>query len=204
MIQVFKTPVFARRMFPRRIWGFSSSDTVYLTFDDGPTPEMTRWILETLEATQVKATFFCVGANAEKHPELMAEIVEKGHAIGNHTMYHEKGTSVQQDEYLESIKKAANHISSNLFRPPYGRMPKAYEKRILKDYQIVMWSWLSYDFDNSVSVERILEKAEEQIQPGDILVLHDNKKVEDRVKYLLPKLIDLLKNKNLKFDVISF
>ena len=190
-------------MFPRRIWGFSSSDTVYLTFDDGPTPEMTHWILDMLDEKNVRATFFCVGANAEKHPELMAEMVKRGHAIGNHTMCHEKGTAVQREEYQTSIREAAKYISSNLFRPPYGRMPKTYDKEIHETYKIIMWSWLSYDFDTSVPIEKILAKADEQIQPGDILVLHDNKKVEERVKRLLPRLIDLLQEKQLKFDVIS-
>ncbi len=203
MIHVFKTPQFARRMFPRRVWGFSSSDTVYLTFDDGPTTEMTQWILKVLKERKIKATFFCVGANAQEHPDLMQEIISDGHQVGNHTMRHDKGLVLRKDDYCDSIKEAAQFIPSKLFRPPYGRMPKAYDKEILENYQIIMWSWLSYDFDHAIPIDKILQKADQQIQPGDILVLHDNKKVEERVKELLPKLLDLLVGKGLKFDVIS-
>jgi peptidoglycan/xylan/chitin deacetylase (PgdA/CDA1 family) len=203
MIRIFKTPLLARWIFPRRVWGFSSSDTVYLTFDDGPTEEMTQWILSTLDEKEVKATFFCVGANAEKFPELVAEIGAKGHAVGNHTMRHEKGTSVSEDTYQKSIEEAARHIPSRLFRPPYGRLPRKFDAKIHPEYKIIMWSWLSYDFDTSIPVETILQKAGKQIRPGDILVLHDNEKVEERVKMLLPQLIDSVHERGLKFGVIS-
>ena len=203
MIRLFKTPYSARWFFPRRIWGFSSSDSVYLTFDDGPTPEMTRWILNLLEEKGVVATFFCVGANAVKHPDLMEELIRKGHSIGNHTMCHEKGTKVSREEYLNSINEASTHIPSLLFRPPYGRIKKAWEKDLYPNYKIVMWSWLSYDFDQSIPLDRILKKAEKQVKAGDILVLHDNAKVEERVKRLLPQLIDIIKDKGLKFATIS-
>ena len=190
-------------MFPKRKWGFSSSqNTVYLTFDDGPTPELTPWILDFLKKEGVRASFFCVGSNAKKHPELMERIVNEGHQIGNHTMRHEKGTKVSKKQYRESIHEAAQHIQSDLFRPPYGRLPMIYGRSIRKNYTIVMWSWLSYDYDKSVSIERIIAQAH-RIKSGDILVVHDNEKVKDRIQELLPMLIEINREKGFEFGVIS-
>ena len=203
MIKLFKTPYYLRWIYRQRIWGFSSSDTVYLTFDDGPTLELTEWIVDLLEERDVKATFFCVGTNVQKHPELVELLVSKGHAIGNHTMSHENGNKVKQGDYLASIASTNDLLETNLFRPPYGRMPLKYDKGIDAQNKIVMWTWLSYDFDPKVSIEKILESADKKIQPGAILVMHDNAKVEERVKELLPKLIDLLKDKGYKFATIS-
>ncbi|MDX2362059.1 MAG: polysaccharide deacetylase family protein [Crocinitomicaceae bacterium] len=202
MVKLFKTPYFFRWIYHRRVWGFSSSDTVYLTFDDGPTTELTEWILALLEEKNVKATFFCVGANILKHPELGKLIQEKGHAIGNHTMRHENGNKVDREEYFRSINETEQLVTSNLFRPPYGRMPLKYDKH-LADQKIIMWSWLSYDFDESVELEKILKSADKNIKPGAIIVMHDNAKVEERVKTLLPQLIDLLEKKGYKFATIS-
>ncbi len=192
-----------RWMFPRRRWGFSVNEkTVYLTFDDGPTEELTEWILRVLEEQQVVATFFCVGANAQKHPQLIQKIVQQGHAIGNHTMKHEKGTAVTKKEYLNSIKLAEEFIPSALFRPPYGRMPMTYTRSIARKYKIIMWTWLSYDYDHSVPIKTILEKAR-RIRKGDILVLHDNQKMQGRIQELLPQLIHQLKEAGFQFKAIS-
>lgn len=199
----FRTPVFFRWIFHRRIWGFSSNDKVCLTFDDGPTPELTSWILDTLDEYGVKATFFCVGSNVKEHPEIYSGILERGHQVGNHTMRHERGTKTDADIYLNSINEAAAFIDSDLFRPPYGRVPMTRTRKIRKNYKIVMWSWLSYDFDNDVTVEEILESAKNDIKAGDILVVHDNEKVTDRIKQLLPELIKIVKDKGLGFSVIS-
>lgn len=198
---LFKTPRIFRWIFPRKIWGFSSKNAVYLTFDDGPTPTLTPWILAALAEYNVKATFFCVGANAQKYLALMDSIRAAGHTVGNHAMRHEKGTKTTKKEYLASIEEAAPHTSNTLFRPPYGRLPFSFITPIRKKYRIIMWSWLSYDFDERIAVSTILKNAE-KIKPGDILVLHDNEKVEDRVKELLPALIELLHGKDYRFDVI--
>lgn len=202
MKHLFRTPWIAKWIFSGRTWGFSSSDTVYLTFDDGPTQELTTWILDFLKQEGVHATFFCVGANAEKFPQLMQTIREQGHAIGNHTMRHEKGTETSYSKFRASIDAAAPHTSTTLFRPPYGRLPMSYTRRLKKEYSIIMWTWLSFDFDPTVPVETILKQAE-RIRPGDILVLHDNLKVEDRLKTVLPAVIAGLKGKGYKFGLIS-
>jgi peptidoglycan/xylan/chitin deacetylase (PgdA/CDA1 family) len=198
----FRTPWIARKVFSGRTWGFSSSDAVYLTFDDGPTKALTPWILEVLAREEIKASFFCVGENARKHPELMEQMRAAGHQIGNHTMRHEKGTQTSFEAYKKSIDEAAAYTSTQLFRPPYGRMPAHFTRKLRTQYRIIMWSWLSYDYDPNVSVEQILQSAE-SIKAGDILVFHDNVKVEERLHVLLPALIHILKAKGLRFALIS-
>ena len=202
MIKYFRTPSIFKWIFHRRVWGFSSSDKVFLTFDDGPTSELTPWILDLLDSENVKATFFCVGTNVSKHPELLENIINKGHAIGNHTMRHEKGTEVSKEDYFNSVKAASEEIPSTLFRPPYGRMPMKFAREIRKEYQIIMWTWLSYDYDSTISVKTILQKAQ-RIKAGDILVVHDNIKSQDRLKEILPQLIEIIKSKGLQFELIS-
>ncbi|MFT6501571.1 MAG: peptidoglycan/xylan/chitin deacetylase (PgdA/CDA1 family) [Crocinitomicaceae bacterium] len=202
MIKYFKTPNTFKWIFHRRVWGFSSSNKVYLTFDDGPTSDLTPWILDFLDSQSIKATFFCVGANVKKHPDLLSTIIDKGHAVGNHTMRHEKGTEVSEQDYLKSIEEANTLIPSNLFRPPYGRLPMSYSKSIRAKYKIIMWSWLSYDYDSNVPIELILKKAQ-KIKGGDVLVVHDNIKSQERLKDLLPELVAIIKSKGLEFDIIS-
>ena len=202
MRKMFKTPLLVRWIYARRVWGFSNSDKVFLTFDDGPTSELTNWILDFLKEEDVKATFFCVGQNVQDHPDIYTRILTEGHAIGNHTMQHERSGKVSSSEFLQSIDKASKLIDSKLFRPPHGRLSLLRGRKVRRDYKIIMWSWLSYDFDKEVSIEKILKEAE-RIKKGDILVLHDNAKVIERVKVLLPQLVRDLKEKGLEFDVIS-
>ena len=200
MIKVFKTPFFYRWIFHRRVWGFSDKKAIYLTFDDGPTEELTDWILDFLKQENIKATFFCVGANAKKLPLLINQIKSEGHALGNHTMRHEKGILVSKKDYLHSIKETSEHVNSKLFRPPYGRLPMHYSRVIQKEYKIIMWSWLSYDFDETISIKTIINKAKKQIKGGDIIVVHDNLKVEQRIKELLPELVKVIREKGLNLS----
>jgi len=199
---IFKTPLVFRWIFPRKVWGVSASNKVYLTFDDGPTESLTTWILEELAKENIKATFFCVGENAKQHPTLMESIRNGGHAIGNHTMRHENGNKTSKIDYLNSIEEAAPFTSTTLFRPPYGRLPINYIKTIRLKYKIIMWSWLSYDFDPKISEEKIIAKAK-KIKAGDILVVHDNAKVEKRLKMILPQIIAIIKEKGLEFGIID-
>jgi peptidoglycan/xylan/chitin deacetylase (PgdA/CDA1 family) len=203
-MKLFKTPRFFRWIFPNKTWGFSRlENAVYLTFDDGPDPQITPWILDLLNEKNIHATFFCVGTNAEKYPVLVERILSEGHSIGNHSMRHEKGVKTANNTFLESVREANEHVSSSLFRPPYGRLKLSQTWKLKKDYQIIMWSWLSYDFDHSIPIETILSKAQKQIKAGDILVLHDNPKCADRVKILLPQLLDIISEKKLVFRVIE-
>jgi len=203
-MKFFKTPRFFRWVFPRRTWGFSRSNTVvYLTFDDGPNPEITPWILDCLKEKQIRATFFCVGSNVLKYPVLYQRILDEGHTIGNHTMDHEKGSKTSFKSYSSSIEETNKLVNSELFRPPYGRITFRQTRHVSKKYKIIMWSWLSYDYDVKVSVSKILQKAKKQIVGGDILVMHDNQKVATRVKEILPKLIDIVKKKGFSFAIVS-
>jgi len=195
---MFKTPRFLRLIYKRRTWGFSiERNSIYLTFDDGPHPDITPWVLDELKKQDVKATFFCVGDNVRKYPEIYQRILEEGHSTGNHTMRHENALKVKPRDYLKSIEEASALIDSRLFRPPYGRLTPPLARKLKKHYNIIMWSWLSYDFDLKVPVEEILEKARRQIRKGDILVLHDNPKIQERQKLLLPALLQILREKEL-------
>ncbi len=204
-MRIFKTPRFFAWFFPKRTWGFSRDvNSVYLTFDDGPNPEITVWILDFLKEKNLKATFFCVGANVVKYPEVYQRILEEGHSVGNHSFRHQHYYKTSRKEYLEGIEESSKVIQSKLYRPPYGRMGSIQSRRLSKKYNIVMWTWLSYDFDPQVPLERILQSAQKDIRKGSILVLHDNPKVTQRVKALLPPLVDIIQEKNLDFKPISF
>lgn len=198
----FRIPFFVPWIFPRRIWKMKSKNAVYLTFDDGPQEGLTDWILDFLEERNIQATFFCVGENVKNQPVLFSKILSKGHRVGNHTMKHEKGTRTHRSNYLKSVKNAGEYIESDLFRPPYGRLPLWKTTEIRKNYRIVMWSWLSYDYDNTVSIDDILANAK-SIKGGDILVFHDNLKSHDRLKVLLPKVVDVITEKGLHFQSID-
>jgi peptidoglycan/xylan/chitin deacetylase (PgdA/CDA1 family) len=204
-MKLFKTPRFFSWIFPRRKWGFSRSlKNVYLTFDDGPNPEITPWILDYLKNENIKATFFCVGSNVIRYPEIFARILSEGHAVGNHTMNHDKAIKTSFEHYKKSISDTHLLVKSPLFRPPYGRIKSCQSYLLSKKHKIIMWSWLSYDYDPKVSIDLILKKAKKQISAGDILVLHDNDKVKERVNVLLPKLIEVIRAKEFEFSVIPF
>lgn len=198
---LFRTPHFFRWLFPKRMWGFSCPEkTVFLTFDDGPIPEVTEWVLDFLRDEGIQATFFCLGKNVKANTAIVHAIKADGHAIGNHTFSHEHGLKVKRSAYLESIENADAVIHSNLFRPPYGRMPRSYDRDLSK-YTIVMWSWLSYDFDVRVPEEKILNSTS-SIRPGDILVFHDNEKSFERLKFILPQVVQRLKGEGFTFEKI--
>ena len=193
-----KTPKLLQRMFPQRVWAFSRSATnIYLTFDDGPIPEVTPWVLEELRKYNAKATFFCIGDNIYKYPDVYKQVIFEGHSVGNHTVNHLKGTQTSAPQYLENIQKC-NHVmqqhstlkKSLLFRPPYGKMTSAQSKKIAgKKYQIVMWDVLSGDFDTAISEEKCLKNVLKNIQPGSIVVFHDSLKAEKKLRYVLPKVL---------------
>jgi peptidoglycan-N-acetylglucosamine deacetylase len=195
---IFRPSRVIQNLFPDYTWRFSVDDnSIFLTFDDGPDPEITPFVLDLLKAYQWKATFFCVGANVEKHPQLFQRIIDEGHAIGNHTFHHEKGTNTSLEEYLTSIRQFDQLYQTNLFRPPYGRMTKAQRKEVVSlNKHIILWSWISWDFHKKITKESILKEAE-TIKPGDILLLHDNAKFKERIIALLPDLFDVLKKKEL-------
>lgn len=197
-MRFFRVPWYVRLLLFRRVWSSKSvNGTVCLTFDDGPIPEVTPWVLDQLKAAGMKATFFCVGENVRKHPEIYERIISEGHQVGNHTMRHEKGTQQSTAEYLNSVEEASGLVQSRLFRPPYGRLTFRQSQKLRKRYKLVMWSWLSYDYDPEVPVDEIIRKADRQVRSGDILVFHDNVKSFDRLKVILPGVLEGLQRKGL-------
>jgi len=175
------------------VWQVKTDEkVVYLTFDDGPIPELTGEILDILARFKAKATFFCVGENVMRNPGIYARIIEEGHSTGNHTHHHMKGWSANFDEYLDDVRASANYINSTLFRPPYGLMTYKQAKALSKDFRVIMWSCLTRDYDPSVSREECLEIAMQGVRPGSIIVFHDNIKAREKVLYALPRLLEHL------------
>lgn len=202
-----KTPVVAKKMFPNYVWDIpSESKEIYLTFDDGPTPEITDWTLETLQSFNAKATFFCIGANIDKHPEIFKKIIDHGHAIGNHTQHHVKGWKTKTKIYINDVLEAENRISEFitdksqlLFRPPYGQIkPKQGRKLIALNYNIIMWDVLSFDWDNTVSEEACLKNVLTKTKSGSIIVFHDSIKASKNMRYALPKVLEHFKDYTFK------
>ncbi|MGB0933059.1 MAG: polysaccharide deacetylase family protein [Lishizhenia sp.] len=201
-MKLFRTPRFFKWVFPKKTWSFSvSTPSVYLTFDDGPIPEVTPKILDYLKQKQFKATFFCVGENVRKHPELFERIKEEGHSIGNHTQYHNNSKHTDKLSYLSSYEKGKETVNSLLFRPPYGRLNISRTNKIAKTSKIIMWTLLSYDWDQSVSLRTIKNKIK-TLRAGDIVVLHDNLKSANRVLPILEMIAQEIESKNLTTSVI--
>jgi len=211
-----KTPLVVKKMFPNYIWDIASTNkTIYLTFDDGPTPEITNWTLNTLKAFNAKATFFCIGNNIEKHPDIFQNIIKEGHAIGNHTYNHVKGWKTKTDNYLKNIELCESEfknqiqnnksVTTNLFRPPYGQIsPKQGKQLRNKGYKIIMWDILSFDWDSKVSNESCLNNVIAKTKDGSIIVFHDSIKASKNMQYALPKVLEHFNNLNYKFSSISF
>lgn len=174
-------------MFPGLIWEIKTGEKeIYLTFDDGPHPVVTPRVLETLDKFGVKATFFCVGENVEKYPDTYKLIISNGHRVGNHSYNHINGWKVSNADYFENIEKAGKFIESGLFRPPYGKITPSQTKVLKKQYSIIMWSVLTYDFDKSVSKEQCLKNSISSTGPGSIVVFHDSLKSANNMHHALP------------------
>ncbi len=198
-------PRFIQRLYPERIWAFSRSiNAIYLTFDDGPIPEITPWVLNTLHKHNAKATFFCIGDNVQKYPELFKNILSEEHTVGNHTFNHLNGWKANTDEYVKNVLKCQEILNSEsriqnselLFRPPYGKLTSNQAKNLQKNgFKIVMWDIISYDYDASVSEEQCLQNVLKNIKPGSIIVFHDSLKAEKNLRYVLPKVLEYISEK---------
>lgn len=182
------------------LWAVNSIDKdIYLTFDDGPQPGITDWVLDLLKQYNAKATFFCIGHNVVQYPELYQRIIAEGHAVGNHTYNHINGLKSGRGEYIENIQKAAEVIDSKLFRPPYGKLKWGQARWVKKKFQPVMWSALAADWDQTVTPEDSLNNVTENTKPGAIIVFHDSVKAEINLRYSLPKYLEFLRQNGYNF-----
>ncbi len=215
-----KTHRFIKRLFSNQVWDIPNHENkIYLTFDDGPTPEITEWVLALLKEHNIKATFFCIGNNIEKNPGIFKKINEDGHSIGNHTFNHILGWKTPTKEYLENVLLCQSQINKLhtgpkgelaqqtknplLFRPPYGKIKPSQSKKLRNlGYKIIMWDVLTADFDQRISPKKCLENATKKVTSGSVIVFHDSIKASRNLQYALPKTIEILKEKGFLFDKI--
>lgn len=203
-----KTHWSVKKIFSNYIWDVSNTDKkVYLTFDDGPIPEVTEWVLSELKKHNAKATFFCIGDNVKKHPEVLKKVFADGHSVGNHTFNHLNGWKTATGDYIENsilCEKVLDDFDSKskkLFRPPYGKIKPSQSKVLRKlGYKIIMWDVISYDFDTTISKEQCLENVLKNVKTGSIIVFHDSKKAFANLEYVLPRTLQFLKEKGFIFE----
>lgn len=200
---IVRPPSLLTRALHRMTWDLRGDNReVYLTFDDGPTPVVTPWVLERLEEAGAKGTFFCLGRNVDKHPEIYNQILSGGHSVGNHSYSHLKGFRSSVKRYMEDIDLASGMIDSKLFRPPYGRIFPGQVKAVLQHYDIIMWDVLSIDYNAGLGGERVLQNVTRNVKPGSIIVFHDSDKAADNLYYALPKTLEFLKSEGYSMNAI--
>ena len=200
-----------KKLFSNYVWDIPNSENkVYLTFDDGPTLEITEWTLNQLKEYNAKATFFCIGDNVRKYPEIFQKVINEGHSIGNHTFNHLNGWETSTSDYIENVKlyeiehNKLNTEHCQLFRPPYGKIKPSQSKILRKlGYKIMMWDIISYDFDAKISKEQCLENVLKNVKTGSIIVFHDSKKAFTNLEYALPRTLDFLKKKGFVCEKID-
>lgn len=198
-----KNPKWIQFFFPRLIFSMSAQKPVlYLTFDDGPIPEVTPWVLRVLAKYKAKASFFCVGNNVEKNPAIYRQILAEGHSVGNHTYSHLNAITTKVKDYVSNVEKCAGLVSSELFRPPYGRIRPKITKRLHSKYRIVMWDVLSGDFDTKLPPEKCLRNVIKHAKPGSIVVFHDSLKAKDRLTYVLPRVLKYYAMRGYEFKAL--
>ena len=191
--------------FPLAIWRMPiDKKVVYLTFDDGPIPEVTPLVLDLLMEHNIKATFFAVGENVFRYPEIFEQIVEDGHAVGNHTYHHLQGLKSDNKTYYKDIVQANKMIGSNLFRPPHGWLKRAQYRYLSGKYKIIMWDVISCDYNRNITKEEVLNNVLEFAREGSIITFHDSLKAEGHLKWALPRAIEALKAEGFEFDKIEF
>ena len=207
---IHKTNFLMRALYPNFIWKIpTEKKEIFLTFDDGPIPEITEFVLEQLDRYKAKATFFCIGGNIEKYPEIFQKVINQQHTIGNHTYNHVRGWDVKKEYYLDNFKKCETAILSqipnpksqipNLFRPPFGRIKRSQAKEIIKTHKIIMWDVLTGDYDPNLSKERVLSKVLKHTEQGSIVLFHDSIKASNNMMYALPRFLEHFSEQGFSF-----
>lgn len=208
MFYLVKTPWWLKRFYDKYIWSLPSAEKVlYLTFDDGPHPVATPFVLRLLKQYNAIATFFCIGKNVVNHPDIYHQVIEEGHTVGNHTFNHLNGWKTNDDTYMQDIAKAAQHIDTNLFRPPYGRITSFQASNLKaamkgKETKVIMWDVLSADFDIKSTNEQCLANVILAADNGSIIVFHDSEKAFSRLEYALPRVLKYYSEKGYLFKSI--
>ena len=201
-----KTPWLVKKLYPNLIWNMSpESRCIYLTFDDGPIPIVTPFVLNILKLYDAKATFFCIGDNVSKHPEVFEQLKNEGHAVGSHTYNHLNGWDTDDETYLDNFIQADKLTNTNLFRPPYGRIKKSQIKQlkaIKPGLDIIMWSILSRDYDQTLDPENCLENVLKNTKTGDIVLFHDSLKAKERMEYALPRALEYWSGEGYEFEAL--
>jgi peptidoglycan-N-acetylglucosamine deacetylase len=207
MFYLAKTPNWVKIFFKGCVWEIKESPkSIYLTFDDGPHPAITPFVLNELKKYNAKATFFCIGKNVVENPLIFNQILNEGHAVGNHTYNHLNGWKTSKTDYLQNIEQAAKFIDSPLFRPPYGRISSTQRTNLLsfdKPFKIIMWSTLSGDFDINITPEQCCNNVLKSTESGSIVVFHDSEKAYERLKYALPVVLKYFSEKDFQFKKIE-
>ena len=206
MFYLVKTPSLLKKLYPECIWNMETKENeIYLTFDDGPHPQITQFVLDELKKYNAKATFFCIGKNVKEHFDVYKQMVLEGHKPGNHTFHHLNGWKTDDKKYIDDIAEAAKVIDSNLFRPPYGRITKFQIKAISGErlhLKTIMWDVLSGDFDSEVSGENCYLNVINNAKPGSIVVFHDSAKSFALLQYALPRILKYYSEKDFQFKVL--
>jgi peptidoglycan-N-acetylglucosamine deacetylase len=206
MFYLVKTPWWLKRLYPGCTWHIAGAEKkIYLTFDDGPHPVVTSFVLEELKKFNAKATFFCIGKNVAAYPLIYEQVIDEGHRVGNHTYDHLNGWKSSDEAYINNVVMAKKLIDSNLFRPPYGRATKFQLKLLKENYELdpVMWTVLSGDFDPGLSKDDCLKNVMKKTSSGSIVVFHDSEKAYEKVQYTLPKMLQYFSEKGYSFDAIK-
>lgn len=199
-----KTPKLLQAFMPYYTWRLPGPARVlYLTFDDGPIPGITPWVLDTLRPYRAKATFFCVGDNVSKHPSIYRQILEEGHAVGNHTYNHLNGWKTGDSEYLNNVRRCSRVVKSGLFRPPYGRLMPRQREVLQRHFRIIMWDVLCGDYDADISPEQCLCNVTDNAQPGSIIVMHDSLKAERNLRFMLPAVLEHFAGQGYRFEKLN-
>lgn len=200
-----RLPGFITSLFKDVVWRFDgNSKVVYLTFDDGPVPEVTPWVIDLLWKENIKATFFCVGENVMKYPEVYQQILDGGHSVGNHTYNHWQGIKKGNQDYFDNIEKAAGFIDSDLFRPPHGWLTRSQYRFLKSRYRIIMWDIVSCDYDTRIKPEKVLRNVKDFVRPGSVITFHDSIKAENNLKQSLPEAIRWMKEQGYRFEAIPY
>ena len=185
------------------IWSIDDPEGIYLTFDDGPTPGVTEWILQTLDRYNAKATFFVLGKNVELYPDLYQMILDRGHKVGNHTYSHQKGWRMSLERYIEDVDLAGDMVHTELFRPPYAQITRAQLRQAAQRYRVVMWNVLSRDYNRKLSPKKCLRGTIKGLRGGDIISLHDSAKSFRNTSYVLPALLRIARERGLTCKILE-